>query len=263
VSRLRTRFGPGIRLAAVSLALALALAAASCAPKKPRTNAEILLTVRMAQVLLRENRPTEAEKAFRDVLKDDSKNPEIWDGLGVSLLMQQRYKEALEPLEKAVKLSPLNGSYRNNLGVAQMELGDFAAAEKAFHAAEESPNNDDKLSAAINWGRLRQRQGLYQQAEEAFNGALARDPQNFAAVLGRAGARESENDLEGAAEDYLTAVKLQPQNAEANLRLGLCLVTLKKTELGRRYLQKAVELDPGGDTGARARVLLENAKTPS
>jgi len=61
----------------LAVAVAAAIAAAACAPKKPKTNAEILLTVRMAQVLLRENRPTEAEKAFRDVLKDDSKNPEM------------------------------------------------------------------------------------------------------------------------------------------------------------------------------------------
>jgi Flp pilus assembly protein TadD len=246
-----------------SLALSLLVPALACAPKKPRTNAEILLTVRMAQVLLRDNRPTEAEKAFRDILKDDSKNPEIWDGLGVSLLMQQRYKEALEPLQKAVKLSPQNGSYRNNLGVAQMELGDFAGADQAFRTAQESPNNDDKLSAAINWGRLRQRQGRYQEAEQAFTEALARDPKSFAAVLGRAAARESAGDLEAAAEDYLAAVKIQPDSPEANLRLGLCLVTLKKTELGRRYLQRAVDLDPQGDTGARARLLLENGKAPS
>jgi Flp pilus assembly protein TadD len=249
--------------AAIALMAAAALAAPACAPKKPKTNAEILLTVRMAQVLLRENRPAEAEKAFRDVMRDDPKNPEIHDGLGVALLMQQRYKEALDPLKQAVKLSPQNGSYRNNLGVAQMELGDFAAAEQAFRAAEESPNSDDKLSAAINWGRLRQRQGRYKEAEQAFAEALARDPQSFAAILGRAAARESDGDLEGAAEDYLKAVKLEPSNAEANLRLGLCLVTLKKTDLGRRYLQKAVELDPAGDTGARARLLLESGKTPS
>lgn len=249
--------------AAAAVVVAAALAASACAPKKPKTNAEILLTVRMAQVLLRDNRPAEAEKAFRDVMRDEPKNPEIQDGLGVALLMQQRYKEALEPLKKAVQLSPQNGSYRNNLGVAQMELGEFAAAEQAFRSAEESPNADDKLSASINFGRLRQRQGRFQEAEQAFNEALARDPQSFAAILGRAASRESAGELEAAAEDYLTAVKLQPSNAEANLRLGLCLVTLKKTDLGRRYLQKAVDLDPAGDTGARARLLLENGKTPS
>ena len=108
--------------------------------------------MRMAQVLLRDNRPVEAEKAFRDVLKDDPKNPEISDGLGVALLMQARYKEALAPLQKAVQLAPQNGSYRNNLGVAQMELGDFAGAEAAFRVAEESPNADDRLSALDQLG---------------------------------------------------------------------------------------------------------------
>jgi len=250
--------------AVLALVLAAAIAAPACAPKKPRTSAEILLTVRMAQVLLRDNRPVDAEKAFRDVLKDEPKNPEINDGLGVSLLMQARYKEALPFLQKAVQLAPQNGSYRNNLGVAQMELGDFAGAESAFRVAEESPNSDDRLSASINWGRLRTRQGRDKEAEEIFSQALARDPQSFAAMLGRAGAREAQGELEGAAEDYLAAVKLQPSSPEANLRLGLCLVTLKKTDLGRRYLQRAVELDPTGDTGARARMLLESGdKAPS
>jgi Flp pilus assembly protein TadD len=64
--------------------------------------------------------------------------------------------------------------------------------------------------------------------------------------------------MELAAEDYLEAVRLDPKNAEANLRLGLALVTLKKTALGRRYLERTIELDPSGETGARARLLLES-----
>jgi cytochrome c-type biogenesis protein CcmH/NrfG len=69
--------------------------------------------------------------------------------------------------------------------------------------------------------------------------------------------------MELAAGDYLEAVRLDPKNAEANLRLGLALVTLKKTALGRRYLERTIELDPSGETGARARLLLEgNASSP-
>ena len=64
-------------------------------------------------------------------------------------------------------------------------------------------------------------------------------------------------ELAAAAEDYLEAVRLEPKNAEANLRLGLVLVTMKKTALGRRYLERTVELDPSGETGAKARLLLE------
>ncbi len=250
------------RRAAVLL-LAAALAVPACQPKKPKTSAEMLLTERMAQVLLRENRPAEAEKAFREVIKDDPKNPEVQDGLGLSLLMQSRFEESVPYFDKAVDLAPHNASYRNNRGVALMELGRYKEAAADFEAAEHSVNADDRLSATINQGRLLQRQGNHVAAEQAFTNALARDPNSFAAMFGRASARESTGDLEGAAEDYLSAIRLNPSSAEANLRLGLCLVTMKQNDLGRRYLQRAIDLDPMGDTGAKARLLLESSKKTS
>jgi Flp pilus assembly protein TadD len=243
---------------ALCLVAALAIAA-GCSSTKKKTEAEVLLTERMAQVLLRDNRPVDAEKAFREVLKEDPKNPEVWDGLGLSLLMQGRFRDALQPLDKAVALAPENGSYRNNRGVARMEIGDYELAAEDFTVAERSPNSDDRLSATINRGRLQQRQGNYRAAVEEFTLALARDPQSFIALLGRGIAHESMGEYEKAAEDYLAAVKLDSHNAEANLRLGMCLMSLQKPDLGRRYLQRAVELDPNGDTGAKARMALEGA----
>jgi Tfp pilus assembly protein PilF len=243
----------------VVLALAaVAVLATGCPRTKPKTSAELLLNERMAQVLLRDGRPVEAEKAFKECLKDDPKNPEVLDGLGVSIVMQGRYKDALVPLDKALAIAPNNGSYRNNRGVARMELGQYAGAEEDFAAADASQNPDDRLSATVNMGRLRQRQGNYAAAQEQFSIAIARDPKSYAAFIGRAVARESAGNLEGAAEDYLNAVKLDPQSAEANLRLGMVLVSLHKPDLGKRYLQRAVDLDPAGDTGAKARLLLEN-----
>jgi Tfp pilus assembly protein PilF len=237
---------------------ALALAIGACSHPKPKTSAELLLNERMAQVLLRDNRPAEAEKAFRECLKDDPKNPEVLDGLGVAMVMQARYRDALVPLDKAVSLAPENGSYRNNRGVALMELGQFKAAQEDFGVAAASQNSDDRLSAMINLGRLFQRQGDYAAAESQFSAALAHEPKSYAALVGRAVARESAGNLEGSAEDLLGAVKLDPTSADANLRLGMVLISLHKSDLGKRYLQRAVDLDPAGDTGAKARLLLEN-----
>ena len=250
-----------LRRAAPIVALAFA---AACTKSKPKTSAELLLNERMAQVLLRDNRPAEAEKAFRECLKDDPKNPEVLDGLGVSLLMQARYKDALGPFDKAVGMAPENGAFRNNRGVALMELGQFKAAQDDFLIAAASQNSEDRVSAAINLGRLYQREGDYPEAESQFSAAVARDPKSYAAFTGRAVARESAGNLEGAAEDFLMAVKLDPTNADANLRLGMVLITMHKSDLGKRYLQRAAELDPAGETGAKARLLLENQalKTP-
>jgi Flp pilus assembly protein TadD len=255
VSRLRRGVG-ALALAGLSLLLT-----SSCASRQGRTSAEVLLNERMAAVLLREGRAPEAEHAFREALKDDPKNPEVHDGLGAALMMQGRMKEALSHLERAVELAPEKPSYRINRGLALLQLERYKEAEEDFRVADSSPLPEDRQAASINRGRLRQRQGDFAAAESEFTNALARDPKSFAALLGRGVAREAKGDLEPAAEDYLEAVRLQPKNAEANLRLGLVLLSLRREALGRRYLERALELDPGGESGTKARILLE-ASTP-
>jgi tetratricopeptide (TPR) repeat protein len=244
----------------MAAALLVTLAPACATRTKKTGSAEILLNTRMAAVLLREGRAAEAERAYREVLPNDSKNPEVHDGLGVSLLMQGRYKEAFNSFDRAVDLDEEKPLYRVHRGMASLELGRFPEAEADFQLAENSPEADDRLDAAINRGRLKQRQKDFAAAEEAFSIALSRDPKSSAALIGRGIARESRGALEPAAQDYLEAVRVEPRNADAHLRLGLALVTMKKTALGRRYLERTIELDPTGETGAKARLLLEGTE---
>ena len=211
----------------------------------------------MAAVLLREGRAHEAEEAYRDVLRFDSKNAEVRDGMAVALLMQGKLRESLAEFDRAVKLAPEKPLYRIHRGMALTRAGRYAEADEDFRYAETSPLPEDRLDVAIHRGELRQRQGDFTGAEAEFTAALARDPKSFDAALGRGVAREARGDFAGAAEDYLEAVRIQPKSAEANLRLGLALVTLKKNSLGRRYLERTIELDPAGEAGARARQLLE------
>lgn len=242
--------------------LAAALPGCSHNAPKSKTSAEILLNERMAAVLLREGQAAEAERAYREVLKEDPNNPDLFDGLGSALLMQGRPRDAVESFDKAVKIAPKKPNYRINRGLAYMSLSRYADAEEDFRVADASSNPQDRLAAAINRGRLRQMQGDYAGAEEQFSNALAHDPGSFAGRLGRGVAREAKGDLSGAAEDYLEAVRLDPKNADANLRLGLTLMDLKKASLGCRYLQRAVESDPTGDAGAKARTVLESQPPP-
>jgi Tfp pilus assembly protein PilF len=250
-----------LRLLAGSYAASLAaslLIVSACSPAKKTSSAEVLLNERMAAVLLRDGRAVEAERAYRDALPHDAKNAEVHDGLGVSLLLQGRYKEAYSSFDRAVDLDSEKPLYRIHRGMASLELGRFKEADGDFDKAEGSPAAEDRLDAAINRGRLRQRQKDFAGAEAAFSTALSRDPKSSVALIGRGIARESRGSMEQAAEDYLEAVRIDPKNAEANLRLGLALVTLKKTALGRRYLERTIELDPTGETGAKARLLLES-----
>ena len=154
--------------------------------------------------------------------------------------MQGRFKEALPSLRHAPSTStPRERALPQSTAAwPRWSSASSRRPRRTSTAAERSPNADDRLSAAINRGRLTQRQGDFAAAEEAFSIALSRDPKSFAALIGRGMARENPRATSrAAAEDYLAAIKLDPKNAEANLRLGLCLVTLKKTGLGRRYLR--------------------------
>ena len=212
----------------------------------------------MATVLLRDGRYLEAETAYRDALKSDPKNSDLYDGLGVSQLAQGKLKEALDALDRAIRLAPEKAAYRIHRAIARTEASRYAEAEEDFKWAESSPVPEDRLEIAINRGRLRQRQGDFARAETDFASALLLDPKSFPAMMGRGVARESKGDIAAAAEDYLEAVRLEPKSAQANLRLGLVLVTMKKYALGRRYLERTMELDPEGDAGAKARMLLDS-----
>lgn len=249
------------RRATAALAVLLCASMCSSGASMTHTSAEVLLNERMAAVLLREGRAHEAEVAYRDVVRADPKNADLRDGLGVALMVQGRIREAMEELDRAVKLDPDKTLYRIHRAMARTQAGRYGEAEEDFLVADASPSPEDRLDVAINRGRMRQRMGEYAAAEAAFSGALARDPKSFDALIGRGVARESHGDYAAAAEDYLEAVRLQPKSPDANLRLGLTLVTMKKTALGRRYLERTVELDPNGDAGAKARLLLES--TPS
>jgi tetratricopeptide (TPR) repeat protein len=241
-------------------ALLLTLTSACASRTKKAASAEVMLNERMAAVLLREGRAVEAERTYREVLPSDPKNPEVHDGLGVALLMQGKVREAFASFDRAVDLDNEKPLFRIHRGMASLELGRFADAEGDFQIGENSPQAEDRLDAAINRGRLKQRQRDFAAAEQAFSVALSRDPKSCAALVGRGIARESRGELEPAAQDYLEAIRIEPKNADAHLRLGLALVTLKKTALGRRYLERTIELDPTGETGARARLILEGSQ---
>jgi tetratricopeptide (TPR) repeat protein len=246
------------RTCAVLLATLAALSSGACSSSNTKKPAEQLLNERMASVLLHDGRWLDAERAYRDCAKTDPKNPNVNDGLGIALFYQGKVRESIEWFDKAVKYAPEGALYRIHRGMARTQAGDYKAAEEDFQAASASATPDDQLDLSLQKGRLKQLQGNPRESEAYYNDALSRDPRNFTGLLGRGIARESQGHMDLAAQDYLEAVKVQPKNPDGNLRLGLALVALDRQGLGRRYLERTVELDPSGDAGSRARVALDS-----
>ena len=68
--------------------------------------------------------------------------------------------------------------------------------------------------------------------------------------------REARKDERGAIQDYLSALRVKPEDLPAMLRVGLDLIALKKEALGRRYLRRIIEIAPDSPEASNARVVL-------
>lgn len=72
---------------------------------------------------------------FKDALKKDKTNHEIYNNLGLVLKKQKKFKEALSSYTSAISLNAGYKEAHNNLGVLYDKLGQYDEAVKAFKKA--------------------------------------------------------------------------------------------------------------------------------
>lgn len=173
--------------------------------------------------------------------------------LGVFYLTQQNYKDAIENLEKAVKLDDKNAKFHNDLGSAYFEsakqskddkLLNLSRANESFAAALKL--NGDSLEALFNRSLVLQEMGLRNQAAESWNLYLQKDSASKWADEARKNLEKikqiesgSTKTKEQVLEDFLTAYRNQNwQFAEKihNSTKGMLNGISPFEQLTRRYL---------------------------
>jgi Tfp pilus assembly protein PilF len=112
-----------------------------------------------------------AEVTLREILNQTPGNPIALNNLGYFLLERnERFEEAFNLIQRALKVDPTNPSYLDSLGWAFFKLGKFAEAEKSLkNAARMDPD-----SAAIHehLGDVFQKQGKLELASTSWQKAL-------------------------------------------------------------------------------------------
>lgn len=93
-----------------------------------------------------------------------------YNNYGYSLLMQQRYVEALGVLERGLELAPTSGRIRNNLAIA------LAWKERYDEAITLYQGDDHIYQGYNNIGYIAMLNGDYKQAIRFFNRALELSP---------------------------------------------------------------------------------------
>lgn len=143
-----------------------------------RTPEDGNLVYEYASLLERAGRMADAERALRDVLAKDPQDANALNSLGYMLADHgMRLDEAVDLVQRALKIEPANASFLDSLGWAYFRQGHLDLADPALtQAAERLP-----ASSAVNehLGDLRLKQERYADAVAAFERSLAGDGESI------------------------------------------------------------------------------------
>lgn len=190
----------------------------------------------------REGRRAAAEKGYRALLADRPEHSDALYFLGRLLAESGQAAEAVQLVEKSLRIAPDQPVRANNLGTIYQGLGDLDQAAHWFEAAVGS--DAGQVEARFNLATVRQVQGRTKEAEAGYREVIERAPDFAAAYVNLGMLLRLLGRLDEAAEIAAKAVALEPGSAKAQNNLGV--VQHERFELMAAFqcFKKAVELDP-------------------
>lgn len=230
--------------------------------------------------LLRTGQVSSASEALRAAVALLPQSPEATRALGLSLFMQQRYKDAIPPLEQAWSLDPSNSRTAAVLGTSYLRTGAAAKAVEILKVVVSKVEDpaltlllaDAQTAAQDNKGALattssgRQRfvkvpemhvanaqvlirLGQYNEARPAFEYALGLRPDWAEAHLGLADCLQKAGEHEAALFHYQKAAADSTAGNVATAlagRVGLArsLLALRRLDQARSELEQTVAAYP-------------------
>lgn len=143
-----------------------------------RTPHDAALVYEYAALLEKAGRVPDAERALRDLLSKDPLDANALNSLGYLLAEHgQRLDEAVDLVQRALKVEPENPSFLDSLGWAYFQQGRLDLADQPLtRAAEQLPRSS---TVQDHLGDLRVRQQRYAEAVAAWERSLAGDAESI------------------------------------------------------------------------------------
>jgi tetratricopeptide (TPR) repeat protein len=198
-----------------------------------------------------------AEQTYREILRQDERQPDAWHLLGVVFGQHGDSAAGLECILQAITLEPSNPVYYGNAGVMYRSLGHADAAVASYRKALEL--KPDFADAHSNLANLLFDQGKLDQAFAHYQHALWHK-ENFAeAYLGVGNVMRRRGRTDEAIGFYQAAVRIKPDLADAHDALGHIYCAQGRQDEAIAAFREAVRIRP--DAAAlhyRLATLLQN-----
>jgi tetratricopeptide (TPR) repeat protein len=212
---------------------------------KPASQAQIQRLQNMfaaAQQAQRSGLLPQAERLYRDILKEMPTAYDVHHQLGVLLATQGNPAEATKHFRAIVKGNPTHAPSRANLANA------LAEAEKTAEAIAEYREAlvlaPQLIHARLGLAAQLRKSNKQDEAIIEYTKILDGDRSNHAAFNGLGLAYRDNEDLPRALECFEHAVGLAPKNADYRLNFGFTLHKYTLDDLAAQQLYEAVKLRP-------------------
>ncbi len=218
----------------------------------------------------------DAELIYRQILQADPNQADAIHLLGVIASQVGMHAQAVEYIQRAIRLYGNNAAYHNNLGGAYRALHRFSEAADSYRRAVElkpdyaeaysnlglALTDEGKLDDAVlsyrqalslqpnlvdaqyNLGNVLKDQGKVDEAAACYRGVLDLKPE-FAEPHYQLGViLHGQGKLDDAIACYRQALKWKPQHAEAHNNLGVALAKEEELDEAVACYQRALQLKP-------------------
>ncbi|XGV88807.1 MAG: tetratricopeptide repeat protein [Limnothrix sp. BL-A-16] len=165
----------------------------------------------------------------------------IWARQGNALWHLERYEEAIDAFQRAIKIGP-NANRYNILGLIYRDLKQYEEAITAYQQAIELDSN--YVYAHGNLGNAYRDLKRYEEAIAAYQRAIELDSNNAGHHYNLGLAYYNLKRYEEAISAYQRAIELDPNFVYAHNGLGNAYRDLKRYEEAIAAYQRAIELDP-------------------
>jgi tetratricopeptide (TPR) repeat protein len=214
--------------------------------------------LRLAELLLNQGQPREAEELFRQVLAHDPDNPHAQLGLARLAYRRHDWADCADRLGRAAASPWTQKAARTLLAQVHFARGDSSAARRERRRADDLPPDPEPPDPLLEqWDQLRvgrqaqltRASRLLKQRRAAEAVALlwqtARDyPESASAWLGLGRALAQQGDYPSAEKALRRAVRLDPGRVEVQFYLGVALSEQGRFAEATPFFRRATELRP-------------------
>ncbi len=183
----------------------------------------------------------QAEYLYHQILAQQPNHPGALHLLGVLFHQRGEHERALQLIDQSIAASPFVGSYHNNRGEVLRALKRLDEAVLAFRRAIDlKVQLPQSLS---NLGLTLEELGQYEEARIQYQNSLTIRPRHVQTWIALARVNLIEDRLEDAAHAAKTALRIEPDAAEAHHLLGTTL-RFAQPLLAEQHLRRALQLRP-------------------